>query len=276
VPRRRITIALESGAVVRVARGRYALPSLGAARSIALGASATASHTTAALHWGWQVKSEPELPHLTLPRGRKLRASARTGVQRHWRDLLPEEIRDGWVTSPARTVIDCCLDLPFDEALAVADSAWRAGLSPIDVMLVAARLPRRVRRRVAAVLERANRGAANPFESVLRALCLQVEGLTVVTQHVIRDRSFYAKVDLADTVLRIVIEAEGFENHGTRAALKRDCRRYTGLGARDWIVIRFTWDEVMFEPDYVIEALRQVVAVRRRTATNVQPTSQPA
>ena len=276
MPRRRITLALESGAVVRVARGRYALPSLGAARSIALGASATASHTTAALHWGWQVKSEPELPHLTLPRGRKLRASARTGVQRHWRELLPEEIRDGWVTSPARTVIDCCLDLPFDEALAVADSAWRAGLSPIDVMLVAARLPRRVRRRVAAVLERANRGAANPFESVLRALCLQVEGLTVVTQHVIRDRSFYAKVDLADTVLRIVIEAEGFENHGTRAALKRDCRRYTGLGARDWIVIRFTWDEVMFEPDYVIEALRQVVAVRRRTATNVQPTSQSA
>ena len=276
MPRRRITIALESGAVVRVARGRYALPSLGAARSIALGASATASHTTAALHWGWQVKSEPELPHLTLPRGRKLRASARTGVQRHWRELLPEEIRDGWVTSPARTVIDCCLDLPFDEALAVADSAWRAGLSPIDVMTVAARLPRRVRRRVAAVLERANRGAANPFESVLRALCLQVEGLTVVTQHVIRDRSFYAKVDLADTVLRIVIEAEGFENHGTRAALKRDCRRYTGLGARDWIVIRFTWDEVMFEPDYVIEALRQVVAVRRRTATNVQPTSQSA
>jgi len=276
VPRRRITLALESGAVVRVARGRYALPSLGAARSIALGASATASHTTAALHWGWQVKSEPELPHLTLPRGRKLRASARTGVQRHWRELLPEEIRDGWVTSPARTVIDCCLDLPFDEALAVADSAWRAGLSPIDVMTVAARLPRRVRRRVAAVLERANRGAANPFESVLRALCLQVEGLTVVTQHVIRDRSFYAKVDLADTVLRIVIEAEGFENHGTRAALKRDCRRYTGLGARDWIVIRFTWDEVMFEPDYVIEALRQVVAVRRRTATNVQPTSQSA
>lgn len=276
MPRRRITIALGSGAVVRVARGRYALPSLGAARSIALGASATASHTTAALHWGWQVKSEPELTHLTLPRGRKLRASARTGVQRHWRDLLPEEIRDGWVTSPARTVIDCCLDLPFDEALAVADSAWRAGLSPIDVMTVAARLPRRVRRRVAAVLERANRGAANPFESVLRALCLQVEGLTVVTQHVIRDRSFYAKVDLADTVLRIVIEAEGFENHGTRAALKRDCRRYTGLGARDWIVIRFTWDEVMFEPDYVIEALRQVVAVRRRTATNVQPTSQSA
>ena len=107
------------------------MPSLAAARSVALGASATASHTTAALHWGWKVKSEPELPHLTLPRGRKLRACPRAGVRRHWRDLEPDEIGDGWVTIPARTVIDCCLDLPFDEALAVADSAWRAGLSPV-------------------------------------------------------------------------------------------------------------------------------------------------
>ena len=125
VPRRRISAAVTSGALLRVARGRYALPSVAAARSVALGASATASHTTAALHWGWKVKSEPELPRLTLPRGRKLRAAARSGVQRHWRDLEPAEICDGWVTSPARTVIDCCLDLPFDEALAVADSAWR-------------------------------------------------------------------------------------------------------------------------------------------------------
>ncbi|TQM63966.1 DUF559 domain-containing protein [Humibacillus xanthopallidus] len=273
VPRHRIRVALASGAIVRVARGRYALPSLAAARCLAVGASAMASHTTAALHWGWQVKHEPELPHLTLPRGRKLRAAARTGVRRHWRDLEATEVVDGWVTSRERTVIDCCLDLPFDEALAVADSAWRDGLSPIAAMTAAARLPRRLRRRVARVLQHADRGAANPFESVLRALCLQVEGLSVVTQHVIADRTFYAKVDLADAALRIVIEAEGFENHGTRAALKRDCRRYTGLGARGWVVIRFTWDEVMFDPDHVLTALRQVVATRTRTATTAPVTA---
>jgi very-short-patch-repair endonuclease len=276
VPRRRISAALTSGALIRVARGRYALPSVAAARAVALGASATASHTTAALHWGWKVKSEPELTHLTLPRGRKLRAATRSGVQRHWRDLEAAEICDGWVTSPARTVIDCCLDLPFDEALAVADSAWRDGLSPVDVMTQGARLPRRMRRRVAEVLERADRGAANPFESVLRALCIQVDGLTVSTQHVVRDRRFHAVVDLADAALRIVIEAESFEHHGTRAALKRDCRRYTGLAARGWIVVRFTWDEVMFEPDYVVEALRMVVAVRRRTAINAVPSGKTA
>src|SRR4051812_34143960 len=65
----------------------------------------------------------------------------------------------------------------------------------------------------------------------------------------------------------------GFENHGTRAALKRDCRRYTGLAARGWVVLRFTWDEVMFDPGYVLAALRETVAARRRTATNVRDAS---
>ena len=259
---------------MRLGRGRYGLSSLTAARNnIAESLSATASHLTAALHWGWAVKHEPDMPHVTLPRGRKLRDPAREGVHRHWRDLQADEVVDSWVTSPARTVIDCCLDLSFDEALAVADSSWRAGLSPLVVRDLALRLPPRSRRKVGRVLQHVDRGAANPFESVLRALCLRVDGLSVVTQHVVKGRGFFAQVDLADQSLGIVIEAEGFDNHGTRAALKRDCRRYTGLGARGWVVLRFTWDEVMFEPDYVVAALRETVAVRRRTATNLPTAS---
>jgi very-short-patch-repair endonuclease len=269
VRRRQLRRAVAEGAIIRLGRGRYGLSSLAAARVTAESLTATASHLTAALHWGWAVKHEPETAHVTLPRGRKLREPARTGVRRHWRDLAGDEIVDGWVTTPARTVIDCCLDLPFDEALAVADSSWRAGLSPLVVRDLALRLPPRSRRKVGRVLQHVYRGAANPFESVLRALCLQVDGLGVVTQHVIKGRGFFAQVDLADQSLRIVIEAEGFDNHGTRRALRRDCRRYTGLGARGWVVLRFTWDEVMFDPDYVLAALRETVAVRRPTATNL-------
>ena len=254
VRRRQLRQAIAQGTVVRLGRGRYGLSSLTAARSTAESLSATASHLSAALHWKWAVKADPDLVHVTLPRGRKLRDTARTGVHRHWRDLATDEVVDGWVTSPARTVIDCCLDLPFDEAIAVADSSWRDGLSPLVVRDLALRLPPRSRRKVGRVLQHVDRGAANPFE--------------VVTQHVVRGRGFFAQVDLADVRLRIVIEAEGFEHHGTRAALKRDCRRYTGLGARGWVVLRFTWDEVMFEPDYVVTALRETVAARRRTATS--------
>jgi hypothetical protein len=59
---------------------------------------------------------------------------------------------DGWVTSPVRTVIDCCLDLPFDAALAVVDSSWRAGQSPLEVAEAAKCLPERSFRKVLRVL----------------------------------------------------------------------------------------------------------------------------
>ncbi len=40
---------------------------------------------------------------------------------------LPRSDIDGWATSKVRTVLDCATELPFDEALAVADSALRHG-----------------------------------------------------------------------------------------------------------------------------------------------------
>ncbi|GAB3879955.1 DUF559 domain-containing protein [Terrabacter terrigena] len=259
----RIRKATAEGLLVRVARGRYALPGLDVARELATRAGATASHTTAALHWGWGVKWAPAEPHITLPRGRKLREQARSGVVRHWRTLRDEDVVDGWVTSRVRTVLDCCLDLPFDEALAVTDSALRSGVRLADVVPAAAALPPRQRRRVGRVLLHADHRAANPFESVLRAICLSVKGLTIVPQHVIRSRGFHARVDLADADLMIVIEAESLEFHADAAALQHDCRRYTGLGARGWVVLRFTWAEVMRQPDYVREALSMTAAVRR-------------
>ena len=229
VPRRRIDVALESGAVVRVARGRYALPSLAAARSVALGASATASHTTAALHWGWKVKSEPELPHLTLPRGRKLRAAARAGVQRHWRDLETDEIRDGWVTSPGAHG-HRLLPRP-----AVRRGAGRRGLC-LARRPVARRRHDRAPRDCPgecvvgsrSVLERADRGAANPFESVLRALCLQVEGLTVVTAA--RHPRPHASTPGSTSPTPSCASSSRQRASSTTAReprLKRDCRRYT-------------------------------------------------
>ncbi|HEX5633727.1 MAG TPA: DUF559 domain-containing protein, partial [Gemmatimonadales bacterium] len=264
MPRHRIGLALASGTIVRVARGRYALPSLTAARSLAMGASATASHTTAALHWGWQVKHEPDLPHITLPRGRKLRAAARTGVQRHWRDLETTEVVDGWVTSRERTVIDCCLDLPFDEALSVVDSALRGGL-PRSALVTAARaLGPRLRARALAVFMQGSAKAANPFESVLRAIALGVAGAGWDPQHRIRYDDFYARVDLADERLQLVLEADSFEFHGERAAMSRDAERYDELVSRGWLVLRFTWEQVMLRPAWVARVIERTV--RRRLA----------
>lgn len=206
----------------------------------------------------------PSVPHVTVSPRRHLSAPRREGAEVHWRVLGPDEVHEGWVTTPVRTVIDCCVDLPFEEALAVFDSSWRAGLKPREVQLAALRLPRRQRDRVLRVARAADPRAANPFESVLRAVATTVAGLCVEPQLGIGEETFYARVDLADERLGIVVEADSFEFHSSPKALARDARRYKGLGVRGWLVLRFTWKQVMFEPDVVRTTLEAAVALRRR------------
>lgn len=69
------------------------------------------------------------------------------------------------------------------------------------------------------------------------------------------------------------MEAEGFQTHGTRAGLRRDARRYTELAVWGWSVLRFTWEEVMFEPDYVRWALASWLAQRLGQVVPAPPAS---
>lgn len=264
VSSRALRRAVAERRIIRTAYGRYALPLADEARVAASRLTGVTSHTSAALHWGWAVKTVPTQPHITVSRHRNITLERRESVCLHWRELSPEDVVEGWVTSPVRTVIDCCLDLPFDEALSVFDSSWRAGLKPREVQLAALRLPKRQRDRVLAVARAADRRAANPFESVLRAIARDVPGLSLEPQVVVREGSFWARVDLADEGLRLVLEADSVEFHATPKAFDRDCRRYNALVSRDWRVLRFTWKQVMFEPDLVRETLIAMVALLRR------------
>lgn len=247
---------------MRAGQGVYALPQADTGRVAAARITGTVSHRTAALLHGWRVKHPPPLPDVTLPRHRKLRAASKHIATVHWRDLGPHEA-EGGVTTRVRTVIDCCLDLPFDEALAVFDSALRSGLRRRDVQEAALRLGPRQRKRVNHVARLASPRAANPFESVLRAIALQVPGLSVVPQFAIHYDGFFAQVDLADEGLRIVLEADSHEFHTQRRDFDRDCRRYDDLVARDWLVLRFTWEQVMFDPGWVARVISDVVRLRR-------------
>lgn len=86
---------------------------------------------------------------------------------------------------------------------------------------------------------------------MLRAIVLQAGLRDFEPQVQIQDDGFAARVDLADTRRRIVLEADSFEHHGHRSALARDCKRYNELTVRGWRVLRFAWEHVMFEPAWV-------------------------
>jgi very-short-patch-repair endonuclease len=241
--------AVRDGTVVRIARGRYALPDTTDPRLAAARVKGVVSHTSAARHWRLAVLRAPDRPHVTVdPRRARVHAG---GVVLHWSSLLPGDVVDG-VTGPLRTVLDCARTLDAAAALAVADSALRQLLvGPTELLAAAEAVRGPGGRRVRWVAANADPRAESPLESALRAIVLLAGLLGFEPQVVIADDGFRARVDLAHRRLRLVLEADSFEHHGSRAALVRDCRRYDELTVRGWRVLRFAWEQVMFEPEWV-------------------------
>lgn len=104
--------------------------------------------------------------------------------------------------------------------------------------------------------------AANPFESSLRAICLDVPGLDVVPQVDVRAPHWLGRPDLVDERLELALEADSFAWHGDRAALHRDANRYNAFVAAGWAVLRFSWEEVLLHPERVRSTLEAAVARR--------------
>ena len=256
-----IETAVREGVLVRVARGRYALPRSPDPLREAIGCGGVVSHVSAAQLWFLETLRDPDRAHVTVPR--RSRAAPGKGRALHWNDVDASDVR-GRVTSPVRTVIDCARTMPFADALAIADSALRRELvSPDELRAASAASRARGVRAARRVVAAADGRAANPFESGLRAAVLEAGITTFVPQLVVRTRGPVVRVDLGDPDLRMVLEADSFAFHGARSALDRDCRRYDELVRARWLVLRFSWEQVMFERDWVAEIVSDTVAWRR-------------
>ena len=247
--------AVRVGDVVRDARGRYALAVADEAVRTASAMGGVLCLTDAALHHGWAVKTVPTVPQVLVSRGRTLRGGRHAIV--HRAELRPDEV-DGHWTSPERTLRDCLRRLPFDEALSVADSARRegVGLDVFDRLAAEARGPgSRQLKEVAALCTPL---AANPFESVARAISLTVPGLRVRPQVELDGLGY--RSDLVDERLRLVIECDSFEWHGKRSALERDARRYNEMVVSGWLTLRLVHADVMRRQQAVRRTLVGAVA----------------
>lgn len=271
--RAELELQLAGGAVVKDARGRYSLPDSSEALRAANSVTGVVSHLSAARRWGWEVKLVPDKPHITVPRNRNVSQSQRELVVPHWGHVAKADIKD-LVTSKRRTLRDCVQSLPFDEGLAVADSALRHGdvtRDELDEVAAGIRGPGGPKAR--AVARHADGRAANPFESVLRAIGLYVSGIDLTPQVDIADGSFFARPDLVDVAAGLVVEAESHTWHSSREALQRDCRRYNELNLRGWLVLRFTWEDVMGRPGDARRVLTEGAALlaAKRAGSVFQP-----
>ncbi len=264
--------ALEDGTLIRVARGRYVLGTANDAVRQAAARCGVLSYRSAAQQHGWAQRKVPARPDVTFARNRRVPREWRSAITPHWSDLPTADV-DGLVTNQRRTLIDCMRMLKLNESVPIVDSAVRCGdVSRAELRELARSMRGRGRVRAMYVAAMATKLTANPFESGLRAIAATVPGLRVrpqVPMRVMRRRDGPRTVlrpDLLDETLRIVIEAESFEWHGKVAALTRDCARYNAFVKDGWLVVRFSWYQVTFDPDYVRWVLVRAVEHRRSAA----------
>lgn len=182
----------------------------------------------------------------------------------HRDDLGPDDV-DGIATSRERTLAQCLRHLPWDAALTVGDSALRNGTTPDTLTQIAKSLRGHGAPQARRVAAEARPEPANTFESVLRAIALDVPGISVRPQVKLRG-AIWCQPDLVDAAQGIILEADSFAWHGDRGALRRDSRRYDLLVADGWLVLRFAWEDVMFDQDFVRQVLIAIAdLVARRT-----------
>jgi very-short-patch-repair endonuclease len=257
VSRRALDRAVAQQRLVRVA-GVYSLPESDRSLVVARQLRGIVSHRSAAEHHGFAVPPLPDgelASHAVALRPKARRTNLPTDVRAYYCALAEDDI-DGRVLTKVATVAFCLRDLTSREALSIGDSAVRQGVPPHEIRSRVRELRGRGAARARARVELLDGRAANAFESCARTILLEAGLLGFEPQVTIRYRGqFVGIVDLAHRRLRVVIECDGFETHGSLQAMTNDCTRHTNLTAAGWRTLRFTWYQVNFCPEWVLERI---------------------
>ena len=228
---------------------------------LAAGPLAVLSHLCAACLWKmitwWPTRIEVTVPHGVRARGE---------FKVHRTRSLPDEdwvVRDGIpVTTPVRTIIDLCsvlssndLELAIEQGIrderfdvaalraARLRHTGRRGLSKLDRLIGTAADAAKTRSRLEVRLKRFCRRHDLPLPETNAEICgYEVDGLYREAQ--------------------VVLEADSFEFHSSRAAFERDRKRDATLAAAGYTVVRITFRRMRDEGPQLAAQLRELL--RRR------------
>ncbi len=233
---------------------------------LALGRSAVLSHSTAAVRWDLVLSATSRI-HLTLPTTSGL--SRRPGIVVHRsRTLTPGDVttHEGFpVTAVARTLLDLAATFkpgPLERAVERA-----IALRHFDRTALHDVIQRNRTRRGATALTTAIAGVhdepritRSELEALMRDLC----DAHRIARPEVNARVEGCEVDFLWREHRLIVETDGHEHHGTRSAFERDRARDARLTALGHRVVRFTYRQVVREPELVAATLRALRATAPR------------
>ena len=253
VPRGAIERRLASGRLLRLHRGVYAVGHRAPRREarwlaavLAGGEGAVLSHRSAAALWGLCADDGP-FPDVTAA-GRPPRHPAIAG---HVADLRTSEVTVRLaipVTTPARTLADLARVVDRDELVrAVREAQFQRlfhGPSMHEALL------RRPSRDLRQLVEN-----AAPTQSVLEDRLLEICDRHRIHRPLTQKLLAGRRVDFLWPEERLVVETDGWQSHGTRAAFQADRATSNELQLLGYAVLRFTHADLR-RPERVARAIR--------------------
>jgi len=267
--KRRVT----AGWLHRVHRGVFAVGHAGltprgfwAAAVLSGGDGAALSHRSAAALWGiWRDGDRPAITSNGINRRGAPGVETHVGRLRPGDTLLVDGIR---VTKVARTLLDLAEVLTVEQLVRAIDNATnnrhlrpnllsstisesrgRRGLRPLKQALLITR-PEDVLTR-----------------SELERRALQLVRRAGLPQPEVNVRLHGYEVDLLWRDAGLVVELDGSEYHDP----EHDTRRDNNLRAHGWSVSRFTWRQIVNDPDWVVACLTPAGAARPGAAWSASP-----
>ncbi|MEE6274486.1 DUF559 domain-containing protein [Georgenia sp. MJ206] len=255
--KRGLARSLETGEVLDVGGGWLARPGTSPAAISARRLGGTITCESAAAFYGLPTLRPGRATHVALPRNR--------GTSRRPRSLMVETVihRESSWTPPVSAGLPLA---PLDEALARAvrclqprqaivmvDAGLNRGLLSLDELRRLVAGPRSAPARIA--LEQCDSGSRSVIETLAR-LTLKAAGFAV------RAAVQIPRVGEVDLLIEecVVVECDGFAYHSGRDEYREDRRRDRELVAQGYVVLRFTYEELMNDPLGVITAVRRAVA----------------
>lgn len=246
--------AVSAGIVSRVRRGWYASRSATREQLVAVRVGGRLTNTSAARSFGLWAGTDTRV-HVALQRGAsRLRQpvlpSAENAsrpldeVVRHWTELgRIDQTSDTWrvpLFTCLRSVVRRC---DRETAIACLDTAMRTfALTQEDIAAIFANEPARSR----LIASRAHGGCDSGIESIA---CQRFTRLGLPVRHQVRFRGI-RPVDLV-VGRRVIVELDGREFHAQSAAFSRDRRNDAELVALGYVILRFTYAQVMYEWAFV-------------------------
>jgi very-short-patch-repair endonuclease len=229
---------------------------------LACGPGAALSHRSAADHWGLlrtertrvdvtTARTRRAIPGIDLHRSRSLDARDTTS-----HEAIP-------ITTVARTLLDLAATVRhhrLERALAQAER-----LQLYDHGAITDVIARANGHRGKTPLARATAGEPRLTRSELEARFLalvRTAGLPEPLSNFTLDALDHGpcEVDYYWPSHRLIVETDGWEAHGTKAAFKSDRRRDAALTSLGHRVMRFTYDDVAYDAATVVERLRRCSA----------------